>query len=1119
MMIVHRVMCSRLLLAFLFILVISLANGQSVLASGDWYKVGVTETGIYKLDRDFLSSLGLTVNSLDPRTVKIYGNGGGGMLPQSNAEPRPFDLLENTIFARGEEDGSLDTDDYFLFYGRSSDKIEWSVSGIEYEKNLYADTTYYFITTGGDEGLRIANQSSETEQTQKIATYDEVIIHEVDERNLLSSGRKWYGESLSAATGLTRSFDFEIDNVISYGVAELHAMAQSQGDCSLAMMVNGDDVGSIDISSVPFGSGSTYSIKGRESSDVFDLSGSADDINVDFTFTPNGTTSILYLDWFSVSFSRALILTDEPLFFRSRESLDNGISSFEIIASDSELQIWEVTNPTSVSSFDYSTSNGKAMFSVATDELKEFVTFAGSDFSTPVDFGKISNQSIQSTTALDGIIVTHPDFLEQAQRLADFHLSNGNLAVQVVSTLQVYNEFSSGMQDISAIRDYAKYVYETGGQLKYLLLFGDGSYDYHDRIINNTNYVPIYESRNSLHPIFSHSSDDYFGFFEQDEGDWIETSLGDHTMEIGIGRLPVKTTAEAEQVVDKIVRYCTSNTTLGKWRNEIVYIADDGDRNIHARDAEDLAAIIDEGSGFNIKKIYLDAYEQEINPSNERSPATTRAIMDAIERGAFLVNFIGHGNEQLWMKEQVFTVSDIGQLTNFQKLPIFATATCEFGRYDDPLVFSGAEQLLISDRGAIALLTTTRPVFASTNFILNEAYHESILDLTIDKDFRLGDVIRQTKNNSLVGAVNRNFALLGDPMMRPTIPTFDIILDQFQEIKPDTLSALQRVELTGRIESNGQIITDFNGKLDAVLFDIPTEKITKGQQSSPFLYSEQDNALFRGEVSVSDGRFSLTFIIPKNISYQNQIGKLSLYAWDKASGRDANGLSKNLVLGGTNQAAAQDNTSPDLQVYLNQPSFKNGSVVGSGALLIAQFSDESGMNISYSGFDRGITLNLNGEIIELNDFYTSEIDDFTTGTVMYPLQDLEAGKYTAVIKGTDTYNNSVEKAVDFVVSDQPILQTYNFNNYPNPASTFTNFTFEHDREGQPLKVEVLLYAMNGRQVDAISEQIDFSERNVSVRMDFDGRIIEDGLYLYRIIISSLVDGVADELVGRMIIRN
>lgn len=1111
-------MCSRLLLTFLLILTIVLVKGQSVLVSGEWYKVGVTETGVYKLDKDFLNSLGLDVNSLDPRTIKVYGNGGGGMLPQSNAEDRPFDVLENAIFANGEEDGSFDSGDYFLFYGRSPNKIEWTDMGLEYEKNLYSDTTYYFITVGGAEGLRMPDQSSEEEQFDKITSYDDAILYELDGFNLLGSGRNWFGESLSPAVGLERSFDFIINNVESYGEVELHAMAQSEGVCTLGMQINGAAIGSIDFAAVPFGVGTLYRIKGDETSDRFDVTGNSDNIAVDFNFTPNGTTSIAYINWFSITMKRSLILEIEPLQFRSLASLNNPISSFEISNIDGSSQVWDVTDPISPISIDYSVSGGKAIFSVTTDQLKELVAFSGSDFPSPVAFGEVANQSIQSITAIDGVIVVHPAFLDQAKRLADFHLSHDNLVVNVVTTREVYNEFSSSMQDVSAIRDYAKHIYETGGRLKYLLLFGDGSYDYKDRISNNTNFVPVYESRNSLHPIYSHSSDDYFGFLSPDEGEWVETSEGDHTMEIGIGRLPVKTPEEAKVIVDKIIRYCSSTSTLGKWRNEVVYVADDGDGNIHTRHGEDLSAIIDL-SGFNVNKIYLDAFEQQINPNNERSPAMTRSILEAIEKGAFLVNFIGHGSERQWMDEKVLTNSDINQLTNFQELPIFVTATCEFGRYDDPLQSSGAERLLLSRQGAIALLTTTRPVFASTNFILNQAYHESISQITTNENIRLGDVIRESKNNSLVGAVNRNFALLGDPMMRPAYPKYEIVLDQFQSVELDTLSALEEVNLTGNIMDAGRQVSDFNGKLDVVLFDIPTEKITKGQESSPFLYSEQDNALFRGQLTVTNGQFSGTFIIPKNISYQNQVGKLSLYAWDQERGRDANGVTRNFVLGGTNETALVDVTSPSLDVYLNEPSFRNGSTVGTRALLVARFSDESGINSSYSGFERGITLELNGEIIELNDFYTADIDDFTKGTVLYPLQKLDPGRYTALIKGADTYNNPVEKVVNFVVSNQPILQTYNFKNYPNPARTFTNFTFEHDREGEPLRVEVLLYAMNGDQIDSISEQIDFSDRMVFLQMDFAGKTKRDGLYLYRVIIRSLVDGATDEVVGRVVIRN
>lgn len=1117
---VHGLMCHRLLLGFLLVLAIFLAKGQSVLQSGQWVKVGVTETGLYKLDRNFLNNIGFPVNSIDPRTLKVYGNGGGGMLPQSNAEERILDLAENAIYAVGESDGSLDNGDYFLFYGRSPDKVEWSASGVDYENNLYSDTTYYFITYDNSNGLRVSQQASEVEQPTRITEFDDAIIHESDVVSVERAGRNWYGDSFSPATRLTADFDFELDNVASHEAIEILVLGRSESEASFEVSLNDANLGTISVDAIPSGPGTTYSIKGLTFFEEFDLSGSSDEINVRFDFNPGAEgATIAHLDWFIVKVKRILELSSDYLSFRSKESVNDEISTYEVGGASSSTKIWDVTNPAEPVEVEYSLESGSAVFSATSDILREFIAFEGNDFPSPRNFGEVQNQSIKSNVSIDGLVVTNPKFLTQAKRLADFHSSNSGLQVAVVTTQEVYNEFSSGMQDVSAIRDFAKYVYDEGGQLKYLLLFGDCSYDYKDRVEENTNYVPVYEARQSLHPIFSYSSDDYFGFLEDSEGEWEESSAGDHTLEIGIGRLPVNTTKQAETVVDKIIRYSTSTATLGKWRNEIVYVVDDGDFGVHMDHGEALSAIVDDNSYFNSRKLYLDAFEQEIFPSKEESAALKKAIAAAIKDGAFFIDFIGHGNESVWMDEFVFTKSVISSLTNYQRLPIFVTATCQFGKYDAPRQVSGAEELILGEQGAVALLTTTRPVFANTNYVLNEAFHEAILRIGLSGDVRLGDILKYTKNLSLQGPVNRNFALLGDPMMRPAYPNFDVVVDQFQGMEPDTLSALERVTITGSIQSSGLIQPDFNGQLSVDLFDIPTEKITKGQENNQYTYFERDNALFRGAATVENGEFSVEFIVPRNISYQNKPGKLVFYAMNESGGQDAAGSTKNLVLGGTNKFAAEDTTPPELEVYLNEPSFRNGSRVGSGAVLIARFSDESGMNISNLGFDRGITLELNGELFEVNTYYTADIDDFTKGTVLYPLQDLEPGKYTAKIKGSDVYNNSVEETVQFVVSNQPILQTYDFKVYPNPSKTFTRFSFDHDREGESLDVEMSLYSLNGDRVILKNETVLFSERQVDLRMDFSGDRVMDGLYVYRLVISSQLDGATSELSGRLVIRN
>lgn len=1064
-----------------------------------------------------LNALGVS-EGVNPQKIKLYGNGVKGVLPQANSEERPDDLQENAIFISGESDGVFNPNDYILFYGIGPDKEIWTASGFEYEKNFYADTAYYFIRVDGANGKRISSKASLGGTATATATnFHDFITFEEDEINLISSGRGWYGETLSS--GESELFTHQIDGLDSEITLTLSAVSQSSEDATFQISSGSSNVGSLAIDAIPDGPGTTYSIKARQETGVFILP-QATTINLDITFNGNAAGERGYIDFYHLTFQRDLKLYVNETDFRWIENVGE-IINYEI-ASASTATIWNVSNPTEVQSQLFTASGNKAIFQSQSSQVEEFVVFVGSDFPTPFIFGSVANQNLRGNSNYDGIIVVNPAFETEAKQLAQFHQDHDGLNVGVVTTREIYNEFSSGRQDVTAIRDYARYVYENGGNLKYLLLFGDCSYDYKDRIIDNTNFVPTYESRESFHPIFSHSSDDYFGFFENEEGEWEETISGDHSLEIGVGRLPAKSKEEAQAMVDKIIYYSTSPKTLGKWRGEITYVADDGDGNIHARHVEDLSELIDTAyAQYNINKLLLDSYVQEASGSSEKSPQAKSALKTRIKNGTFSVNFIGHGNERLWMEEEILTRSDIDQLTNRSKLPIFVTATCEFGRYDDPIRVSGAEELLLHEQGGgIALLTTSRPVFASTNFSLNQAFHENIFRKESGKNLRLGDVIRLTKNEGLEGPVNRNFTLLGDPMMMPAYPQLDIVINELGA-DLDTLSALEEVMLTGQIQSNGAKVDNFNGILTVGIFDVKQTFKTKGQESSPYSYSLRSNALFRGEATVENGEFSFQFIVPKNISYKYQKGKMSLYAMDLENNIDAGGSSREFVIGGTADAET-DSDAPEITLFLNDDTFTNGVIVGDSPLLIAELNDESGITTTRSGVVQGITLTIDGEVFNLNDFYTATKDNFKRGTVIYPLQDLTAGDYSATLKVWDTHNNASERTINFTVSDKPLLFVYNPIAFPNPVIGSTTFAFEHDREDEDLYISLYVYSSRGEVISKNELLFENSERRVEIlwKAQTDGgEALIQGIYHTRLVIRSKLDGAMKEINQKLVIVN
>ncbi len=1127
----------RIVLSTTLLILVVLANGQSIFASGEWFKIGVTESGMYKLDREYFSStLGLDINSFDPSTIKIYGKG-GGPLPQANGIGRPSDPPENGILRQGLDDGVFNSEDYVLFYAEGPDKRTVAEGHFLYEDNIYSDTAYYFVTINGSAGKGVG--SIDEVPPGNYPTVDksfQLLVHEANNVNILKSGlsrggsgREWYGELFAVNVATERVFDFEVPGFTGRGELILATFGQSEADsASMTAIVNGDEVGKQYLERISPLDRSAYTNRGIHHTDTFDLRGSASanaEIVVQFERAPSEGQSIARLDKLLLKAERTLSAFSNHLVIRPA-TVEIGPSTLLFTDIAEDTQLWDISDPQSplAGTIDY--SDNASSSDVTIGEESVFVAFVGSSFPTPTYFGRVSNQNLKALAPRDGVIITTGELASEAERLANFHRTFDNLGLEVVDVSQIYNEFSSGRQDITAIRDLIRYYYDRSGSFKYVLLFGDCSYDYKYRLANNTNLIPTYESRNSVHPISSYSSDDFFGFLEDHEGEWLEEDIGDHTLEVGVGRLPARSRAEAETIVDKIIRYATANDVLGDWKTKVTYVVDDGDRNTHMDHAEQLSSTFEENrKDVLAQKLYLDAVPQVVGASEESSPQFRSKLLQSISEGTFLINYIGHGNEFQWMDEDVLNDQDIEELTNRRRLPIFVAATCQFGRYDDPDFFSGSEQLLFHPNGgAIALLTTTRAVFASTNLPLNQAFHESIFELEDGNYPRIGDIVRSTKNESLRGTRNRNFSLLGDPFLRLDYPDFNASITNLNgksiDTEIDTLSALEEIQITGEVQQlTGERVSDFEGYVQIVLLDNPTEVRTLGQENIPFRYDTQENELFRGEATVANGIFSASFILTRNISYRFENAKFILYAVDSEKGLDASGASTNIVLGGTSETVREDTSPPSITAFVNDDTFSNGNVVDPNSLLIAQIADETGINISTNGINQNITLRINGgEPFPINDFFTANRDASNSGTIIYPLTGLAPGKYSVSIKAWDLYNNSNTATVDFVVSDEVRVNLEAVKNFPNPATTETTFSFEHNRPGEELEVIIQFFNTEG----ALEKELVYLVDNGLDRVeDLSWRFapsIRAGIYVYRIRVKSTLDGAEGSAIGRLIVN-
>ncbi|WP_237144645.1 type IX secretion system sortase PorU [Pontibacter pamirensis] len=1118
--------------------------GTSVLSSGEWYKLAVTASGIHKIDKNVLQELGISTQSIDPRKIQVYGNG-GGMLPQPNSSVRPDDLQENAIMVAGEADGRFDDADYVLFYAQGPHTWNYKAAEEQFEHtyNVYSDTAFYFLRVNHTTGARIGSRGQTAGATQTISTYDERLFYEKDLKNMVYSGREWYGEEFSSFNA-SREFSFAVSDVVPNSTVKLTAflMANSPANSSFSLQLNGQNLGTQSITSRgtynyhPEGTNSikTYSINQQ-------ALGNATDYKVNFNFSTGGSsTSLGYLNYLELNYERQLKLYGAQTSFRSVASIGAPVSNFTIAEAPAGTTVWDVTNP--LLPVLQEISNGS--FSAPTDELREFVVFQGNSItSKPIAAGKVANQNLHGVNtngALDFVIVAHPDFLQEANRLAAHRAQHSNMQVQVFTPAQIYNEFSSGAQDVTAIRDFMRMVHsrssKSGDDIIYLLLFGDASYDYKNRIRNNTNFVPVYESRESLHPITSYSSEDYFGFLDEEEGEWAENTSGDHLLDIGIGRLPVKTIAEAATMVDKIMAY-DSPAHFGKWRSQVTFVSDDGDFNEHQNDAEHLANYVE--STFPVyqpNKIYLDLYPQQAVANGQQVPEASSAIDKAVEQGSLIINYTGHGNEVSWTAEQILTMQQINSWKNKDNLAFFLTATCEFGRYDDPARASGAEVALLHEEGgAIGLVTTTRPVYSNGNRVLNRNFFKNAFTTLGNRMPRLGDLVLHTKNNSITdnisgstGVNNRNFSLLSDPSLQLAYPQLQAQITSINgsQDATDTLKALSKTTLKGQITTSaGSIAANFNGDLRLTVYEKPTTRYTLGDERSQKVPVQlRENIIYDGKVNVQQGVFETAFVVPKDIAYHYGAGKIMLYASNSSS--DAMGANQSIVIGGTAKDVPADNVPPTVKLFMDDESFVFGGLTGKTTTLLADLFDDNGINTAGIGIGHEITAVLDenrDNVIVLNDYYTAEQNSYQKGKVKYTLKDLDAGLHSLRLKAWDTHNNSSEEYIEFFVSNDAGVALEHVLNYPNPFSTNTTFKFDHNRAGENLDIQIEIYTISGKLVKTLQTTAYASKAHVS-ELTWNGRdqyndMLAHGVYVYRINVRSQQDGSKASKIEKLVILN
>lgn len=1091
---------------------------QSVLATGTWHKMRINKSGIFKISYSELQAMGINVGALNPKNIRIYGNG-GGPIAEANRAFRYDDLFENPIVVVGEEDNVFNQNDYILFYGQGP--LVWdfdAASGFfDHRPTYYDDYSYYFITTDLGAGKRIQTQNPQGEIAETVTSFLDHQLYEQDLVNLSNTGRTWYGDLFDVNLSKDFTFDFPNIDISKKGRVITDLAARAFGPSGFQLSVDANVLQTISIDATQE-TGYDWA-KGNGANRQFFPAG--DRITVNLKYNRSLNSSRGWLDFIEVNAYRNLRFTSPQMQFNNVKLYNTDVFvKMEMSGASSAIEVWDISEAVNPFKVQSSLQGDQLTFLTPANQLHRFIAFDKSSFLSVENVGLVANQNLHGIRDVDYLIITHPDFLEQAQRLAQIHRDESDLTVLVTTPSLIYNEFSSGAQDVSAIRDFARMLYSessVGKKLRYLMLFGDASFDYKDKLNGNTNYVPTYETVASLNLVNSIATDDYYGYLDR-----FENGAEDSLLDIGIGRFPVATALEAEQMVDKVVKYISHEPeVMAPWRNEITLISDDGDTNQHLSDSENIAAVLREDyPDFNLVKIHLDAYKQIATPGGQKAPEVNEAINKKMARGTLIVNYSGHGGEIGWTEEKILQIADINSWRNRSKLPVFITATCEFSRYDDPERMSAGEMVFMNPSGgAIAMFTTARATYSATNLRLNRAiFNDNAFEKSNGEYPRFGDVIRRSK---LVGDPNdRKFVLLGDPALQLSFPKEKVVTTHINGnpvgSSADTLKALDITTVRGIVVNNeGQQLTNFDGVLYAIVYDKENQIKTLGDQGPTSTFLLRSSILHKSTVEVKNGNFEFTFMMPKDIGYQYGPGKISYYATDLNN--DAQGSYENFLVGGFSHNTVDDNDGPNIRLFIGDTTFVSGGFTDENPNVLALLSDENGINTTGSGIGHDLVATLTGATERyaiINEFYSAKLNKSSEGIVVYPFANLNAGKHTLTLKAWDILNNSNTATIEFEVVLSDAMRIDNLSNYPNPFNGITHFVFDHNQSADPLDVEIQIFNTNGQLVRKIIANEHYSSGYRSLPIQWDGRSemgfpVAKGLYIYRAVVKN-VKGVTAE---------
>ncbi|RZJ70318.1 type IX secretion system sortase PorU [Flavobacterium sp.] len=1119
---------------------------NSVLATGDWYRFYVEKSGVYKISRSFLSSLGMSTN-VDPRKIKIYGNG-GQMLPLLNSETPSYDLEENAITVVGETDGSFDSGDYILFYAEATDN--WNEDS-QTHINQFSDRSYYYVTAKGDNGKRIGAAAQPASPSTNFTDFEDYQYHEKDLVNIVRLGRRWFGEQFNIEN--EQEFEFKFPGVVASSPATVNifAAAAAYTVTNFEVQSNGQSIGTLPLSQI-FTESSTHATIGQLTASTT----ASETIKIKLNYNNNGVPgSLAYLDFITVKARRTLKGYGKQYRFTANNSAATGVGQYQFSGASAIPEVWDVTdlyNATKVNNATGATFS----FTASLGDTRKYVVLDNADFYSPKkeSRSKVANQDIKGTifknqqgqfADVDYLIVTPANLSGQAEKLANFHRNYSALNVKVVTLESIYQEFSSGKQDVAAIRNLAHYVYWNASsadkRLKYICLFGDGSFDFKNRIPNNTNVVPCYHTINFQYTNESgFVTDDFFGMMDADEGrlDGYNTGLDLGGIDIACGRIIANDATQADELVTKIIDYHDLKS-YGAWRNNYMLVADDADDNqddqLQERQDQLSASITTSKPFLNIEKIYLDSYEQETAAGGARYPKARQDLFNAFEKGALIFNYLGHGGEDGLSAERVWIKEDGQNLSNRYKYPLFITITCEFSRFDNPYRPTAGEYTFWNPRGgAVSMITTVRSIGQGAAQNFNDtlsAYLLSYVNGNSNTYVSIAEALRLAKTASQSISLNTNIiTFLGDPAMMLSIAKPQIRLTKVNDIPvtgtiPD-FQSLAYVKLSGEIADEfNNPLPNYTGELTVNVYDKEIQRTTLNNDNlgSIMNFATLGETIFRGNATVANGQFEVGFVVPRDIRVPVGNGRISFYAKRNLILLDKTGFDTTIKVGGINPNAAVDNIGPTAKLYMNDQTFVNGGITNENPIFLAFLEDENGINTA-SGIGHDIVAILDGDEANpyiLNDYYEAELDNYKKGSVRYPFRNLAKGLHTITFKAWDVYNNPITAEIQFIVVGDDKITLTNVLNYPNPFTTYTQFWFSHNKPFEPLDVQVQVMTVTGKVVWTKNQVVN-TEGFLSRELTWDGKDdfgdrIGKGVYIYKLTVKSTLTNTKSEKIEKLVI--